>query len=167
MEEKLNLQMNAEFYSANLYLAMAAWFKSVDLSGFANWMEVQYEEEIFHARKFFDFIDLMDGRIQLSALAEPPLEWASPVDAFEETFKHEQKVTQGIHELTTLAEQEQDHATRNFLQWFVNEQVEEESTAKSWLKKLRFVGDSKSALLMIDKEMSARVFTPPTKASAE
>jgi len=166
MEAKLNDQLNAEFYSAYLYLAMSAYFKATDLLGFANWMQVQFEEEKVHAMRFFEFIDRMDGRIKLTQIPTPPFEWKSPVDVFEETFKHEQKVSQGIFELASLADKEKDYATHNFLQWFIAEQVEEESSAKAILKKLRFVGDSKSALLFVDKELAARVFVPPAQGTA-
>lgn len=157
MENQLNKHINAEFYSAHLYLSMSAYFKSIDLLGFGNWMQVQFEEEMSHAMRFFEFVDRMDGRVKLTAIPAPPVEWASPVEVFEQTYKHEQGVSAGIHELVSLAIQESDHPTNNFLQWFVSEQVEEESTAKAILKKLRFVEDSKSGLLMIDQEMNSRV----------
>lgn len=160
MEEKLNEQINAEFYSAHLYLSMSAYFKSTDLLGFANWMQVQFEEEMMHAMKFYEFVDQMDGRIKLTEIAAPPVEWDSPLAAFEQTYAHEQSVTKRIHDLVSLAIKESDHPTNNFLQWFVSEQVEEESSVKAILKKLKFIGDSKSGLLMIDQELSKRTFTP-------
>ncbi len=161
MENQLNEHINAEFYSAHLYLSMSAYFKSIDLLGFANWMNVQFEEEMSHAMKFFEFVDQMDGRVRLTKIEAPPVEWDSPLAVYQHTYEHEQTVSKGIHELVTLAIQENDHATNNFLQWFVAEQVEEESSVKSVLKKLRFVEDSKSALLMIDQELSKRTFVPP------
>ncbi|MCP4751194.1 MAG: ferritin [Proteobacteria bacterium] len=166
METKLNNHINAEFYSAHLYLSMSSYFKSIDLMGFASWMQVQFEEEMSHAMKFFEFVDRMDGRVRLMEIQAPPVEWESALAVFEQTYAHEQKVSKGIHDLVSLALDEKDHATNNFLQWFVAEQVEEESSAKTILKKLRFVGDSTSSLLMIDQEMGQRVFTPPA-ASGE
>ncbi|MBT3225657.1 MAG: ferritin [Deltaproteobacteria bacterium] len=166
MEEKLNEHTNAEFYSAHLYLSMSAYFKSVDLLGFANWMQVQFEEEMSHAMRFFEFVDRMDGRVKLTAIPAPPVEWENPIAVFEETYKHEQTVSKSIHDLVSLAIQENDHPTNNFLQWFVSEQVEEESTAKTILKKLRFIEDSKSGLLMIDQELAGRVFAASSDESA-
>jgi len=166
MEKQLNEHTNAEFYSAYLYLSMAAYFDSVDLAGFANWMKVQFQEEMFHGMRFFEYIGHRDGRARLDAIQTPPVEWDSPIAVFEETYKHEQAVSARIHALVSLAMQENDFPTNNFLQWFVAEQTEEESTVKAILKKLRFVGDSKSALLMIDQELAGRVFTPPASTAA-
>lgn len=163
MEKELNLHINKEFYSAHLYLSMSAYFKSIDLLGFANWMQVQFEEEMFHAMRFFEFVDQMDGRVKLKEIAAPPVEWSTPTEVFAHTYKHEQEVSKGIHKLVSLAMDEKDHATNNFLQWFVAEQVEEESNAKSILKKLQFVGDSPASILMIDQELLQRVFVPPAK----
>ena len=164
MGAKLNEHMNAEFFSAHLYLSMAAYFKSIDLSGFANWMQVQFEEEMTHAIRFFSFIDRMDGRSKLTEVSAPPFEWDSPLAAFEHTYSHEQQVSQRIHELVGLAITEQDYPTNNFLQWFVAEQVEEESSVKSVMKKLSFVGDDKMSILMIDQELAQRVFVPESDA---
>jgi ferritin len=165
MEDRLNEHTNAEFYSAHLYLSMSAYFKSIDLLGFANWMQAQFEEEMSHAMRFFEFVDRMDGRVKLTAIEAPPVEWESPVAVFKQTYAHEQEVSARIHKLVSLAIQESDHPTNNFLQWFISEQVEEESTVKAILKKLEFVGDSKSALLMIDQELSGRMLTSsPTVA---
>ena len=158
MEERLNEHINAEFYSAHLYLSMSAYFKSIDLLGFATWMQVQFEEEMSHAMRFFEFVDRMDGRVKLTAIEAPPVEWESPVAVFKQTYEHEQAVSARIHQLVSLAIQENDHPTNNFLQWFIAEQVEEESSVKAILKKLQFIGDSKSALLMIDQELSSRGF---------
>ncbi len=158
MEDRLNAHINAEFYSAHLYLSMSAYFKSIDLLGFATWMQVQFEEEMSHAMRFFEFVDRMDGRVKLTAIEAPPVEWESPVAVFKQTYDHELAVSARIHELVSLSIQESDHPTNNFLQWFISEQVEEESSVKAILKKLEFVGDSKSALLMIDQDLSSRVF---------
>jgi ferritin len=165
METKLNEHINAELYSAYLYLSMSAYFKSIDLTGFANWMQVQFEEEMSHAMKFFEFVDNMDGRILLTTIEAPPVEWESPVAAFQQTYDHERSVSKQIFELVSLALEESDHATNNFLQWFVAEQVEEESTAKSILSKLKFIGDSKSGLFMVDQELSKRAFSAPAESA--
>lgn len=164
MEAKLNEHLNAEFYSAHLYLSMAAYFNSIDLLGFAHWMKLQSEEEMSHAKRFYDFVDQLDGRVRLTEITAPPLEWESPLAVFEHTYTHEQEVSKRIHELVSLALSEKDHATNNFLQWFVAEQVEEESSVNTILKKLRFVGDSKVSLLMIDQELASRITTPLSAA---
>lgn len=165
MERRLNEHINAELYSAHLYLSMSAYFKSIDLLGFAHWMQTQFEEEMSHAMRFFEFVDRMDGRVKLTAIEAPPVEWESPVAVFKQTYEHEQAVSARIHELVSLAIQESDHPTNNFLQWFISEQVEEESSVKAILKKLEFVGDSKSALLMIDQELSNRASVDTPSAS--
>jgi len=165
IEQMLNEHVNAEIYSAHLYLSMAAYFRARDLPGFANWMQVQFEEELGHAKRFIEFIDNRDGRIRLTEIAAPPIEWDSPLAAFQQTYAHEKEVSKRIHDLVSLALAENDHATNNFLQWFVAEQVEEESSVKAILKKLKFVGDSKVSLLMIDQELAGRVFIPPGDAA--
>ncbi len=164
METKLNEHMNAEFYSAHLYLSMSAYLRSIDLTGFANWMHVQFQEEMTHALRFFNFIDRMDGRAKLIEISAPPFEWDSVLAAFEHTYAHEKEVSGKIHELVSLAVTEKDHPTNNFLQWFVSEQVEEESSVKTILKKLRFVGDDKMSILMLDQELGQRVFVPDPQA---
>jgi len=165
MEKALNQQINYEFYSAHLYLSMSAYFKSIDLDGFGHWMQVQYEEEIFHAMKFLAYIQNRDGRVQLEAIAKPPHDWKSPLTVFEDTYTHEQHVTSLINGLVTLANSEKDHATQNFLQWYIAEQVEEEANVKAIRSKLRFAGDSPSTLFMLDQEMAKRIFTPPAPAA--
>jgi ferritin len=163
-EEALNGQVNAEMYSAYLYLSMEAYFESVNFNGFANWMRVQTQEEMMHAMKIYDFICERGGRIILKAIEGPPTKWDSPLAVFEAVYKHEQKVTGLINGLVDLAIEEKDHATNSFLQWFVNEQVEEEENAGDIVSKLRLVADSRQALYMLDKEMAQRVFTPPATA---
>lgn len=161
MQEALNGQVNAELYSAYLYLSMEAYFKSENLSGFANWMRVQTQEELMHATKIYDFVNERSGRVILKSIAEPPAEWQSPRAAFEAVYKHEQKVTGLINNLVNLAIQEKDHATNSFLQWFVNEQVEEESSADEVVQKLKMVEKAPGGMFMIDQELGQRVFTPP------
>ncbi|UCG48909.1 MAG: ferritin [Phycisphaerales bacterium] len=161
MEQALNDQINAEFYSAYLYLSMVAYFESLSLSGFANWMRVQTQEETTHAMKIYDFINERGGRVTLKALAEPPAEWKSPLDAFKAAYKHEQLITARINDLVNLAIREKDHATNAFLQWFVNEQVEEETSVDKVARELKMAEDAPGAMLMIDRELAGRVFTPP------
>jgi len=161
MEKSFNEQINEELYSAYLYLSMVAYFESINLPGFANWMRVQTQEEIVHAMKFYDYINQRNGRVALTALADPQIEWKSPMDAFEAAYKHELHITDKINELVNLAIEEKDHAANMFLQWFVNEQVEEEKNPLDIIQKLKMIKDSSESLYMLDKELAARVFTPP------
>jgi len=157
----LNSQLNAELYSAYLYLSMEAYFESIDLNGFANWMRAQTQEELVHAMKFYAYIVRRGGRITLDAIEKPQIEWDSPLAVFEHVYEHEQKVTGLINNLVDLSVSESDHATTNFLQWFVAEQVEEEESASGVLQRVKLAGGSKSGLFMLDNELAQRVFTPP------
>jgi ferritin len=161
VQEALCEQLNAELYSSYLYLSMSAYFSSTDLSGFANWMRVQAQEELMHAMKFYDYINERGGRVTLKDITAPQKEWKSPLAAFENVYSHEQKVTGLINYLVDLAITEKDHATNSFLQWFVTEQVEEESTASGIMKKIELVGSDGSGVLLLDQELAQRVFTPP------
>lgn len=161
MQHALNAQLNRELYSAYLYMAMAAYFESVNLKGFANWMRVQVQEELLHATKFFGYVVDRGGRVTLTAIEGPPADWPAPLKAFEEAYAHEQKVTGWIGDLITLAGREEDHATHNFLQWFVGEQVEEEASVDDVVRKLKLMGDAPGGLFLIDRELATRVFTPP------
>lgn len=160
VRDALNKQVNWELYSSYLYLSMSAYFESINLKGFANWMRVQVQEELVHAMKFYDYVIQRGGRVTLSSIEGPPSEWVSPLAAFEHVYEHEQRVTSLINDLVDLSIAEQDHATNNFLQWFVTEQVEEEASADEVVQKLKLVGDAASALLMLDNELGQRVFTP-------
>ena len=162
IQNALNKQLNAEIYSAYLYLAMSAYFESTNLKGFANWMQVQAQEEMAHAMKFYTYIFERGGRVTLSALDAPPKKWESPIAVFESTLQHEKKVTGLINGLVDLASSEKDHATCNFLQWFVDEQVEEETSADEMVQKTKLVADEHDGLFILDKELGQRVFTPPT-----
>jgi ferritin len=164
MEAALNSQINAEYYSSYLYLSMASYFDSINLQGFANWMRIQNQEEMFHTLKFFDFVAERGGRVKLTAVEAPETEWESPLAAFEATLAHEQHVTSLVNQLVDLAMEESDHATNNFLQWFVGEQVEEEATADGILQQLRLMKDAPGGLFMMDRELGQRVFTPPAGA---
>ena len=161
MEEALNGQVNAELYSAYMYLSMESYFKSLNLNGFANWMRIQTQEEVTHAMKIYDFVNERGGRVTLSAIDGPPTEWNSPLAVFEAVYKHEQKVTGLINDLVDLAIKEKDHATNSFLQWFVNEQVEEESSADEIVQQLKMMEDAPGGMFMLDRELGQRVFTPP------
>jgi ferritin len=156
MQEAFNRQLNAEAFSAYLYLAMSAWFDSINLPGMANWMKLQAGEELEHALKFYDQIQERGGTVTLKQIDTPQAEWDSPLAAFEAAYEHEQKVTGMIHDLVDLSVSEKDHAANAFLQWFVTEQVEEEDTALTIVEQLRLVGDSRGALFMIDRELGQR-----------
>ena len=161
MEAALNDQINKEIYSANLYLSMSAYCTHIGLKGFANWFMVQYQEEMMHALKFYDFINDRGGQVKLMAIEQPPMEFKTPLDMFEKTLAHEQFVTKRINDLVDLAIAEKDHATNIFLQWYVTEQIEEEGNDNDILARLKLVGEDGNGLLMLDKELAMRVFTPP------
>ena len=161
MEAALNEQLNKEMYSAYLYMSMSAYSTHIGLKGFANWFMVQYQEEMMHAMKFYNYINDQGGRVMLIAIDAPPTAFESPLDMFEKTLKHEQFVTKRINDLVDLAIKEKDHATNIFLQWFITEQIEEEANDNDVIAKLKLVGKKGDALLMVDKELSMRVFTPP------
>ena len=161
MEQAINDQINAEFFSAYLYLSMVAYFEEKNLPGMATWMKAQSQEEVAHAMKFFDYVNERGGRIKLEAIAKPDVEWDSPLAVFEAAYKHEQYVTSRINDLVDIAEEVKDRATFNFLQWYVEEQVEEEASADEIVQKLKRIEDNPSLLFMLDKELGGRVFTPP------
>jgi ferritin len=161
MLKAMNSQVNAEMYSSYLYLSMEAYFQSMSLDGFARWMRGQVQEELFHAMKFYDYVCERGGRIMLDAIEKPDSEWKSPLAAFEHILKHEQHVTALINDLLDLAIAEKDHASANFLQWFVAEQVEEEATAGGIVDKLKLIKNDTSGLFLLDAELGKRVFTPP------
>ena len=162
IQAAINGQINAELYSAYLYLSMAAYFQSISLKGAANWMRVQSQEELVHAMKLYDYLSGIGGRITLSAIDAPPTSWDSPQDVFNAVYIHEQKVTGLINSLVGLARSEDDYETGSMLQWFVDEQVEEEASAGEVLRKVKSAGDSPGAMSIIDGELGTRVFTPPT-----
>lgn len=162
----LNEQMKWEMYSANLYLAMSAYFSDIGLHGFANWMRIQYQEETDHALKFYDFVLSRGGAAKLSAIDEPPAQWANALEAFKAAAVHEAEVTRRINELVHLAKAEHDFATDVFLQWFVTEQVEEEESVKNIIDRLKLVNGEGQGLLMLDNDAAARVYTPPANSAA-
>jgi ferritin len=156
MEEALNRQINEEFYSAYLYLGLAAYFASQNLSGFHNWLFVQYREELEHAEKLYKYLIERGGQVRLMAIKEPDQNWKGPKDAFEAVLKHERYITGRINELAEVAEKEKDRASLTMLQWFISEQVEEEARAQEILAKLEMVGDHKQGLMMMDRELAQR-----------
>jgi len=158
MLKEMNLQINKELYSAYLYLSMAAWFEDANLKGFANWMKVQFQEEQFHALKFFAYVMERGSQVKLEAIEAPETKWENPAAAFKQVLEHEQYVTSRIHGLVKLAREENDYASEAFLQWFVTEQVEEEANAVEILEKLKMIGDRGSGLLMLDHKLAARTF---------
>ncbi len=160
MVKALNDQINEELYSAYLYLSMSAHFESIGLKGFANWMMIQYKEETDHAMKIYGYLFSQGEKPKLLEIKEPPEKWDSPLHAFEDTYKHEQHITERINYLVDIAEELKDRATYNFLQWFIDEQVEEEENDRDIIDKLKLIGDSKNALFMLDKELSQRQYTP-------
>jgi ferritin len=164
MEKALNGQLNAELYSSYLYLSMASYFESINMAGFANWMKVQAQEEMAHGMKFYDYIIERGGRALLSPIEGPQTEWSSPLEAFEHVYKHEQKVTSLIHGLVELAIKEKDHATNSFLKWFIDEQVEEESSADAIVQKLKLAENSPGGLFMLDNELGRRVSAPASSS---
>jgi ferritin len=166
MEAALNGQINAELYSAYLYLSMEAFFHSKSLKGFARWMRVQALEEMTHADRIAAHVISRGGRVTLDSIGRPGSSWKSPADVFEHVLAHERKVTSLIHELVELAALRKDHAALTILQWFVTEQVEEEASAQEILEQLAMVAEDGRGLLMLDRELGARVFTPPPAAGA-
>lgn len=163
----LNEQVNKEFYSAYLYLSMSAYFSDVGLLGFANWMKVQFQEEQAHAMLIYDFLINRGEKVILTAIDTPPNTWECPLCVMEEVLKHEEYVTGLINNIVTVAEEVKDRATMSYMNWFVDEQVEEEANAQDIIAKLKLIGDDKSALYLLDKDLAARVYTPPSlKAEA-
>jgi len=161
MVATLNKQINREIYSAYLYLSMSAYSTFKGLKGFANWFMVQYQEEMTHVVKIYDYINDQGSRVKLMAVEQPPTEFGSPLEMFEKTLEHEKFVTRCINDLVNIAIKEKDHATRIFLQWFVTEQIEEEANDNEIIAKLKLVGKEGNGLFMIDKELAARAFVPP------
>lgn len=152
----LNKQINEELFSSYLYLAMSAYFSSINYDGFAKWMKIQSQEEYEHAMKIYNYILQRNGKITLSKIETPKTSWSSPLNVFQETLKHEQHITDCINEIVNLAIQEKDHATNQFFQWFVSEQVEEEATAINILDKIKLIGDNKNGLFILDGELGQR-----------
>jgi ferritin len=156
VEGALNDQIRKEFYSSYLYLSMAAQFESMNLKGFAHWMQVQANEETKHAMKIYGHVNERGAKVILQPIDAPPSNWKSPKEMFTEAYQHEQKVTESINKIVELARTEKDNATEVFLQWFVNEQVEEEASTNEITQKLQLIGDNAPALVMLDIELHKR-----------
>ena len=161
IQDAINAQINAEFWSAYLYLSMGMHFETEGHAGIANWFRIQFKEEQAHAEIFINYLLSRGGRVELKAIDAVPTEWASPLAAFEATLAHEEKVTSLINNIYALAEAEHADATRGKLDWFVSEQVEEEETAKNLIDRLKLIGDNGLALYMLDQELAARVYNVP------
>jgi ferritin len=156
MQDAMNEQIQAELYSSYIYLGMAAYFDSENLPGAAHWMRLQSQEEVEHAMKFYEHINERGGRVALKAIKEPPFTYDSALAVFEAAYAHEQKVTGLIHDLYKLALAENDYPALSMLQWFVDEQVEEEESALAVVEKLKMIGDNKMGLFMVDRELAQR-----------
>ncbi|RIJ47591.1 ferritin [Maribellus luteus] len=164
MLNALNEQINAEQYSSLLYLSMSSWFQDKGLPGFANWMYVQYQEELTHANKFFNYVNERGGKVVLKGIEQMPTEWSGIIEVYEATLQHEQHVTTLIDNLVDIALEQKDHATQSFLQWFVDEQVEEEANVKEILDTLKLINGQGNGIFMLDREMRSRKFVDTTVA---
>ena len=163
MNEVFNGQVNAELYSSYLYLSMSTWFSEKSLSGFASWMRAQAQEELYHSKKMLDYLLERGGSAGFEAIDKPHGNWSSPLEVIQETADHEAKVTGLINDLVDAALAERDHATNNFLQWFVAEQVEEEASVGEVVEKMKMIGDDSAGMFAMDLEMGKRVFTLPAE----
>ena len=159
MQDALNEQINAELWSAYLYLSMSAWCAKEGKPGMANWFEIQFREEQDHARIFFNYVLQRGGKVTLAPIDAVPTEWKSALDVFESTLAHEQKVTGLINNLYALSVAENDYATTSMLKWFIDEQVEEEETAQGYIDNIKMIKDNGYGLYMLDKELGARTYT--------
>ena len=163
MADAFNEQIKNEFYSAYMYLSMSAYFSNLGLPGFARWMRVQAQEEVTHATKMYDYVLARGEEVVLKAIAAPPVTWKSPLEVMEVALAHEKFVTKCINEVTDLAIEEKDHASRNFLVWYIDEQVEEEESFNDIVSALKLIKGEGQGLLMMDRELGARVFVDETQ----
>ncbi len=161
LQEAFNDQINKEFYSEYLYLAMKVYFQELNLQGFVNWFDVQVQEERAHAIGMVDYLNNRGGKVELRAIEKPVVEGSTPLEIFEQVLKHEEFVTLRINHVMDVAEEVKDRAAMHLLDWYLKEQVEEEATAGGVLATLRLIGDDKKALLMLDKDLAARTFVAP------
>ena len=161
LETAFNDQINKEFYSAYLYLAMKTYFEELNLQGFVNWFDVQVQEERAHGMGMYDYVHERGGSVELGAIDKPVVEGSTPVEVFEHVLRHEEYVTSRINALMDVAEEVRDRAAISFLNWYLKEQVEEEANVGGLLQTLKLIGDDKKALLLLDKDLSTRVFNPP------
>ena len=165
VEEVLNKQVNAEFWSAYLYLSMSAYCESKGFKGFANWMRVQFHEETAHALKIYDYVIDRSGEIKLQPIAAVKASWDSLLNMFEETYEHECKVTNLINDCYEVALAEKDYATTTMLQWFINEQTEEERNALEIIDILKITGEKSGGIFYLDKKLGSRTFVDESKKS--
>jgi len=163
--EAINGQINAEYYSAYLYLSMSAYFYGKGLPGFANWMFIQYQEELTHGNKFFKYVVDRGSQVSLKAIGQMPTEFGGIVDVWEKALAHEQLVTSKINHIMDVALEASDHATISFLKWFVDEQVEEEANVQEILDTLKLIDGQGNGIFMLDREMRQRVFVDTTAAA--
>lgn len=166
LEQAINEQIKWELFSSYLYLSMASYFDSINLKGSSSWMKVQAQEELTHAMRFYNYVVSRGGRVKTLPIDGPDTEWDSPLAAFSYGYEHETVVSKRINDLVDLSMSESDHATTNFLQWFVAEQVEEEENFDGVVQRLKMVGDAGNGLFMLDSELGARVFTMPADMQA-
>lgn len=166
IEEACSEQVKLELESAYIYLSMAAYFDAEGLAGMGRWMRAQVREEVTHAMRFYKHIIERGGRVRLHAIASPPQEWKSPLAAFEAAYEHEKFITGKIDGLVKLAQAEGDHASATLLQWFVDEQVEEEASTSKVAQDLRIVGSDGRGILMLDRELGQRTFIMPPELAA-
>lgn len=162
LEQAINAQINAEFWSAYLYLSMSMHFAHEGYAGIANWYAVQFKEEQDHATILMNYLNSRDGKVILAPIAAVDTEWESPLAAFAATLEHEKKVTALINNLNALAVEHKDYATQNALQWFITEQIEEEENARGYIDALNKIGDNGYGLYMFDKELAARAYAVPS-----
>lgn len=163
MVDAINEQIKNEFYSAYMYLAMSAYLADLGLPGFASWMRIQAKEEVTHANKMYDYVLTRGGTIELKTIDAPPSAWKNPLDVMQAGLAHEQFVTKCINEMSDLAVKEKDHATQIFLSWYVTEQVEEEENFTDLVNALKLIKGEGQGLLMLDRELGARVFVDETQ----
>lgn len=157
LQDAINNQIQAELYSAYLYLSMSAYSESKNLAGFAHWLKLQYQEETGHALKLIDYLQERGGKVELKRIDAPPSEFGTPLEVFEQTLAHEEHVTSLINKLYEIAVEEKDYAAQIFLQWFITEQVEEEASASAVVERLKIIGDkSPGGILYLDKELGKR-----------
>ena len=161
LQNEFNVQINKELYSEYLYLAMKTYFMEQNLMGFVNWFDVQVQEEHAHAMGMFNYLNERGGKIELMPIDKPEFTGKTPLEIFEEVLKHEQYVTSRINTVYDVAEEVKDRAAMKFLNWYIDEQVEEEASVDAVLSTLKLIGDDKNALLLLDKDLATRVFNPP------
>lgn len=167
IEEALNAQINAEMWSAYLYLSMASYCHSIGQPGMASWFEVQFKEEQDHAKIFFNYVNSRNGRVTLKPIDAVPTEWDGILNVFESTLEHEQKVTSLINNLYALTHEENDFATQSMLKWFIDEQIEEEENVQTIIDNLKMIKDNGYGVYMLDKELGSRTYTAPSPLANE